>query len=300
MLTGFSCSAREDVRFDDKSDAAAEYIPQYGTNSTEDIEEVIDGLNYESVINNYKSKIENPLIIRYRYFVIFSNLEPELTYKLIQNDIKNTVTTMQNFYTQKSPDSVTAVFLFNDFNSYKDFSVKTIDLNADDLSLYGFYKISMNTIAVRYLSWKGSLSHEVTHAMIQPDFPEVPSWFNEGMAALHEYGKFINGKLITSFSWRIISLRQAFKENSYIPLRTLMETNDEEFYSERPSYHYAQSCYLLMYLQDKGLLVEYYKLFRGSYEDDRTGITQLESVLNMPLEKFEPQYIEYVKNFSQY
>jgi hypothetical protein len=294
-----SCSAREDVKFDDKSDAAVIYNPQTDITSLGDIEELIDGLNYELVINNYKSKIEKPLIVRFRYFVIFSNLEPELTYMLIENDIRNTVTTMQKHYIMKNPDSVTAVFLFNDFDSYKDFSIKTFDLNAEDFSPYGFYKISRNAIAVRYVSWKGTLPHEITHSMIQPDFSESPSWFNEGMAALHEYAKFNNDRLVTSFSWRILSLRKSFRENSYTPLRSLMETNDDEFYSERSSYYYAQSCYLLMYLQDKGLLTDYYKLFRSNYEDDETGISQLETILNISLEKFEPEFITYVQSFRQ-
>jgi hypothetical protein len=78
-----------------------------------------------------------------------------------------------------------------------------------------------------------------------------------------------------------------------------METNDDEFYSGRSSYYYAQSCYLLMYLQDKGLLTDYYKLFRRSFEDDETGISQLETVLNIPLEQFEPEFVTYVQSFAQ-
>ncbi len=299
ILFGFSCSSREDIKYDDKSDIAVFHNPQSDKTSLEDIEEIIDGLNYEAVINKYKSKIEKPIIIRFQYFVIFSSLEPALTYKLVDNDLRNTITTMQKHYTEKYPDSLTALFLFEDYNSYKEFSINTFDMDPEDLSPYGFYKISRNAITIRYVSWKGSIAHEVTHAMIQADFPQVPSWFNEGMAALHENAKFNNDKLETSFSWRILSLRRSFRENTYTPLKFLMVTNDEELYSGRASFYYAQSCYLLMYLMDKGLITDYYKLFRKSYEEDPTGISQLETVLNMPLEKFEPEYTAYVQSFQQ-
>jgi hypothetical protein len=299
VLSGFSCSAREDIKFDDSSEVAMKINPNSGLTTLDNIEELIDGLNYDAVISKYKSRFTKPIIVRFKYFVIFSNLEPSLTYKLIDNDVRNIVSAMQKHYIIKNPDSVTAVFLFEDYDTYKEFSLNTFNLKQEDLSPYGFFKISKNIIAVRYVSWKGSLPHEVTHAMIQPDFPEIPSWFNEGMAALNENAKYMDGNLHTSFSWRILSLRRAFRENTYTPLRTLMETNDDEFYSGRSSYYYAQSCYLLMYLQDKGLLTDYYKLFRRSFEDDETGISQLETVLNIPLEQFEPEFVTYVQSFAQ-
>lgn len=299
ILSGFSCSSREDIKYDDKSEIAVTRNPQADKTSLEDIEEIIDGFNYEAVIKKYKSKLDKPLIIRFQYFVIFSVLEPELTYKLIDNNIRNTLTTMQKHYIKKNPDSLTALFMFEDYDSYKEFSLNTFDINPEDLSPYGFYKISRNAITIRYVSWKGSIAHEVTHAMIQADFPQVPSWFNEGLAALHENAKFNNDKLISSFSWRILSLRRSFRENTYTPLKTLMETNDDELYSARSSFYYAQSCYLLMYLQDKGKLTDYYNLFRNSYEEDQTGISQLETVLNIPLDKFEPEYTSYVQSFRQ-
>ena len=32
----------------------------------------------------------------------------------------------------------------------------------------------------------GTLSHELVHPYMETNFPNVPSWFNEGLASLYE------------------------------------------------------------------------------------------------------------------
>jgi hypothetical protein len=142
------------------------------------------------------------------------------------------------------------------------------------------------------------VSHEITHSLIQHDFPDIPSWFNEGLAALHEKYIYKDGSMIGDFSWRIIALRRAFKENTYTGLKTLMETNDDELYGKRTSFYYAQSRYLLMFLQQKGLLRKYYKTFRETYSKDKTGISQLENISGESLAKINKEFVDYIKSFE--
>lgn len=264
------------------------------------VEEIYDGLDYESVIERYAHTLnEGFSITKFQYFVVFSNLDNELTYNLIDNDIRNAVATMEDNYVEIRPDRVTGVFLFEDSDSYTDFALSNFDIRRDDLSPYGFYKISKNVIVVRYVSWKGSLPHEVTHAMIQKDFPGVPSWFNEGMGALHERATYKDGELVADFNWRITALRRAFNEGTYTGLETLMSTNDDDIYGRRSSFYYAQARYLLGFLQEKGILKRYYKHFNNSFESDNTGITQLETIYGKSINEIEDEYLAYVKSFKQ-
>ncbi|RPI15777.1 MAG: hypothetical protein EHM58_13250 [Ignavibacteriae bacterium] len=299
LFTLLSCNLKSDLRYDENDNASILDKNETKTETLDNIEEILDGFNYQSVINRYKGNLDSDTkIIKFKYFVIFSNLENTLTLKLIDNDIRNTVKAMSNYYLSRFPDSVIAVFLFEDLDSYSNFSLKTFNLMKDDLSPYGFYKISKNVICIRYVSWKGSLPHEVTHSLIQADFPNIPSWFNEGLASMHENAKYNNGSLDAIFSWRILALRRAFQNNSYTGLRKLMETNDEELYSDRSSFYYAQARYLFMYFQQKGLLVDYYKSFRDTYDDDETGIIQIERLTGKSLEDIEPEFVKFVKNFD--
>ncbi|CAN5454284.1 hypothetical protein BH10BAC5_BH10BAC5_09820 [soil metagenome] len=264
-----------------------------------DIEEVYTNYDYESVVKLYKPRLDDTFTItRFKYFVIFSHMSDSKTYELIDNDIRHTVEAMENNYIAVKPQAVTAVFLFNDDEVYKTFALKNFDIEEEDLSPFGFYKVSKRVILVKYISWKGSLSHEVTHSMLQDDFPDIPGWFNEGFASLHEKASYKDGKLIGDFSWRINAIRTAFKNNTYTDLNYLMNITDNELYSSNASFYYGQSRMLLSYLQDKVLLERFYKLFRDTFDADNTGISQLEKLLKLKVYDLEPLFINYVKNFD--
>jgi len=257
-------------------------------------------MNYEQVINRYAKNLNAGFsITKFRYFVIFSDLGEDLTYRLIDNDVRHVSLAVTNHFVKNLPDSVTPIFLFNDFDTYKNFSITNFKIDEDDLSPYGFYKISKNVIVIRYVSWKGSIVHEITHAFLHHDFPEIPSWFNEGIAALHEKSTHKNGELVGDFSWRILSLRRAFRENSYTGLKTLMKTNDEALYGKRSPFYYAQARFLFMYLQEKGLLYEYYSNFRDDFEKDENGITQLENVSGKKISDLNDELKSYIQSFKQ-
>lgn len=291
------CSFKRDI----KPDAADTVVVRNEAESDlSQLEIVLDGYNYNEIVDKYSHLInEGFSVTKYKYFVIFSELDNNTTRSLIVNDIRNTINAMMNYYVDKIPKNVTPIIFFEDFQRYKEYVLSHYDISEHDLSPYGFYKISKNVIIIKYVSWKGSTSHEITHRFLRSDFPDIPSWFDEGFASLHERASYKNGILKGEFSWRIIPLRRAIENNTYTGLRKLMESNDEEFYGGRTSYYYAQSRYLLMYLQEKDLLREYYDLFRDTYSKDETGITQLEKVLNKSLSEIDVDYLEYLKGIEQ-
>ncbi len=263
------------------------------------IEEELKGYNYNAVIDKFLPILPDGFsVIKFKYFVIFSDLGENLTYSLVDNDIRNTIECMKNNYSETLPGELTPIIIFKDFDRYKQFVLSNYDIPENDVSPYGFYKISKNVIVIRYVSWKGSLMHEITHRFLRSDFPDIPSWFDEGFAAFHEKSSFKNGVLQGEFSWRIISIRRAFDENKYTGLKTLMGTNDEELYGKRSTFYYAQARYLLMYLQERGLLDDYYTLFKSTYHKDETGITQLEKTLKKPLDEIDEDLEAYLKSFN--
>lgn len=302
MLFLVGCSPKDNVKFDKEviGDGVGVTTVEFDNYNFQELEEVYENLDYDEALSEFSAKLGNEFrAIRFRYFVVFSNLEDKVTYQLIDSDIRNTVDAMLNHYIDKRPDEVTPIFIFKDMQSYKDFSVDEFGVDESDLSPYGFYKISKNVILIRYVNWKGSTSHETTHAMLQNDFPDIPSWFNEGFAAMHEKAIFNNGKFIGNFNWRILALRRAFNEDTYTSLRHLMSTNDDEFYGKRTSFYYAQACYMFMLLQERGLFEQYYKTFRDNYSRDHTGIKQFEKLTGTSIEKFDAELIDYIQSFKQ-
>jgi hypothetical protein len=118
-------------------------------------------------------------------------------------------------------------------------------------------------------------------------------------ASLHENTIYSNGELIGDFSWRILSLRKAQRENTYKSIYQLMHTNAEQMYSSKNSFYYAPSRYLLMYLQQKGLLKKYYTAFRDNADDDPTGISQLEKVAGKKIDRIDKELLEFVNSFDK-
>jgi hypothetical protein len=289
------CSGKKDIKPDN---SLIDSVKQDTKSILENISVEYNGFDYEKIKEEQFSKLPNGFsVINYKYFVIFSDLDEELTYQIISNDVNNTIEAMKKNYVHTLPDNITPIILFKDYERYKEYVIANYDIPEQDISPYGFYKISKNVIVIRYINWKGSIMHEVTHRFLRSDFPDVPSWFDEGFASLHEKSTYKEGQLSGDFSWRIISIRRYLDEDKYTGLKTLMETNDDELYGPKSSFYYAQARYLLMYLQSKGRLKDYYKTFKDTYEKDKTGISQLEKILKKPLDEIDDDYLDYVKSF---
>jgi hypothetical protein len=289
---------REDVKPDMQDSVVS--LKQDVKSSLSDIEEIFANFNYEKIIDRHSPILpKNMSITKFKYFVVFSDLDEKTTYSVIDNDIRQTIDGMVNSYSVRTPDSATAVFLFTDFEDYKNFTLENTDIEEKDLSPYGYYKISQNIIVIRYVEWKGSTKHEISHRFTKADFPDAPSWFDEGLSSLNEKSVYRDGKLYGEFSWRIVALRRAIKEDRYTPLEQMMKTDDTGLYGKRVSYYYAQSRYLLGYLQERDLLEKYYKLFRDTFREDKTGISQLEEILGKPIDDIEKDYYAYITSFTQ-
>lgn len=295
ILVG-GCYDSEALSVKKQADSLNASDTKYDLNSAE---ETFAGFDYETVISDYSPNLPSGFkAIRYRYFVIFSELDEKLTADLIVSDIRNAIDAMTGNYVNKTPTSVTPLIIFKEIGPYKNFVLKNFDIPEDDISPYGFFKISKNVIIIRYVNWKGSIPHEVTHKFTNTDFPDMPSWFDEGLSSLHEKSTFKNGDLEGDFSLRIIPLRRAIDEDTYTGLEHLMKTNDDEFYGKRSPYYYAQSRYLLMYLQQNGLLKDYYRTFRDTYNKDKTGISQLEKITGNSIETLNDEVLAFIRSFD--
>jgi hypothetical protein len=171
----------------------------------------------------------------------------------------------------------------------------------------------------------GTLVHEIVHPFIAANFPECPSWFNEGLASLYEQSGESRGRIRGRTNWRLAGLQEVIQpkpkpkpdeqakakpdtkseaklaakpgnvperedavppaepeEQKPLPtFKMLCGTSTYEFYSEDPGSNYAQARYLCYYLQQQGLLREYYRQFRRNVRNDPTGYETLKTILEI-------------------
>ena len=178
-------------------------------------------------------------------------------------------------YFDRQPKEPVLILLFESRPPYERLAKQWFGDN--DVPHYGFFRRRENVMLMNVSTGTGTLVHELVHALIAPDFPDVPDWFNEGLASLYEQCS-LGGDAITGHeNWRLPGLQRAIRAGTLRPLRELIE--DADFYDEgRVGINYAQARYVLMYLQEKGLLAEYYRRFRDGAKGDPRGLKTLEAV----------------------
>ena len=110
--------------------------------------------------------------------------------------------------------------------------------------------------------------------------------------------RFQIGKLVGLTNWRLAGLQKAIADDKCPTLRKVMSLSEAGFRNRDSGIHYAVARYFMLYLQEKGLLEEFYRTFRDSFDKDKTGITVAEKLLGEKLEDFEPKWREWVKGLS--
>jgi hypothetical protein len=205
------------------------------------------GLDFESVRKELEPKLNSEFTFYEKsYFLIVSNLSSAETDNIISNTINRAVGCFYNNYFEKKPDEVTTIFLFKDDKSYRLWAKKLFD--DEDLSRFG-YKPFDKVMLMNISTGTGTLVHEMTHALVRYDFPNIPSWFNEGLGSLYERCSLNNNEILGYVNWRLPDLQDAVKHGSYSSLDKLMKTNYDEFYGSNSSFNYAQSRYLCQFLR---------------------------------------------------
>lgn len=188
-------------------------------------------------------------------------------------------------YFDKQPDKVIVIWLFRNINTYKAGAKKFLD--DEPTTPYGYYSSSANALVMNIGPGAGTLSHELVHPYIEANFPDAPSWFNEGLASLYEQPREREGHMWGTTNWRLPGLTSMIRKKELPSLRTLLTTSSDSFYgADYDSYAYAR--FLCQYLQDHGKLRDFYRDFVAS--KDTTGVTSLEKAVGKTLEEFQPEF----------
>ncbi len=193
-------------------------------------------------------------------------------------------------YFKQRPDKLIEIWLFKNEKTYRKGAKQFFGDDPD--TPYGYYSSEHDAMVMNIGPGAGTLTHEVVHPYMEANFPNVPSWFNEGLASLYERPSERKGHIIGLPNWRLPNLKKEIRDKTLPELTKLLSTTSDEFYNaEYDAYAYAR--YLLYYLQEQGKLTEFYGKFLAD-KKDLTGKTALEAVLGEKLETFEPKWRKWV------
>lgn len=159
-----------------------------------------------------------------------------------------------------------SILLFADEDTYRQFA--SIHSGRSPASVYGYYKPATRTVVINLSAGGGTLVHELTHSLIDFDFPEAPIWLNEGIASMHEECRIEQTdhefSLVPLDNWRLPILQDAIRSGN---LRSTGDLMDSSFKGVDEATCYAQARYVCLYLREIGLLDDVYRSLR----DDQPG-----------------------------
>ncbi|MEW6732012.1 MAG: hypothetical protein AB1489_11860 [Acidobacteriota bacterium] len=227
----------------------------------------------------------------YGPFIIASNLGRTRLDEIKEQTIRTSYNAFYKDFFHERPRRVIKIYLFKDRINYQRYSKKLF--NELPNTPYGYYRSAERVMLMNIATGTGTLVHELVHALIDTDFPTVPTWFNEGFASLFEYSRIEAGSISGMSNWRYPIFKRAIDTNSVVKLRQLVETTNDEFYNDRDGYNYAEARYLCFYLQDKGLLKAFYQRFKQTHRDDPSGRRTLEEILKKDIDEIEREWLQW-------
>jgi hypothetical protein len=126
--------------------------------------------------------------------------------------------------------------------------------------------------------------------------PNAPPWFNEGLGSLYEQSSERDGHIVGLTNWRLTGLQKALKQGLVPSIQVLTAQDSDAFYSgEHDATNYGQARYLLYYLQEHGLLADFYKRFMANRGTDPTGYRSLVQTLGeRDMAVFEKKWARWV------
>ena len=222
-------------------------------------------------------------------FVVIGDSPAAEVKRVTTGFLRTKVALLEKEFFAKRPDKLLEVWLFRDQKSFRKGAKKFFGDNPG--TPYGYYSPDANALIMN-ASGLGTLSHELVHPYMEANFPDVPSWFNEGLASLYEQPSERKGRIVGLPNWRLPNLKREIRAKKIPALATLLSTTRDGFYeASYDSYAYAR--YLVYYLQEQGKLQEFYKTFLEDKKDP-TGATALQAVLGEDLQTFEPKWRKWV------
>jgi hypothetical protein len=191
------------------------------------------------------------------------------------------------------PNKIIDIYLFHDADSYES-GVKALT-GETPTTPYGFYSKQHEAMFMNIATGGGTLVHEIVHPFVEADLPNAPAWLNEGLGSLFEQSAERRGHIIGLTNWRLAGLQHALARGHVPSFKTLSHYGDNEFYGDDTGVNYAASRYLLYYMQERGILLDFYRAVRASRANDPSGYATLVDVLGVDdMAAFEKRWADYV------
>jgi hypothetical protein len=226
-------------------------------------------------------------------FVVIGDEPAAIVAVRAEQTVKWATARLKKMYFKKDPEDIIDIWLFKDKDSYGKYTWEIFSDKPD--TPYGYSSSEHKALIMNIGTGGGTLVHEIVHPFIAANFPDCPSWLNEGLGSLYEQSQAKGDEVIGLTNWRLAGLQEAIQKDKVPSFQALTSTTTTEFYNQDRGTNYAQARYLCYYLQEKGLLTKFYHAFYAARAEDPTGYKTLQSVLGKKdMNAFKKEWEAYV------
>ena len=216
-------------------------------------------------------------IVLQRPFVVIGDERPGIVRYRAERTVKWFADRICRLYFKKDPPKIYDIWLFKDNKSYRKNALELFGDKPD--TPFGYCSDENGALVMNIATGGGTLCHEMVHAYISSNFPDCPSWFNEGLASLYEQSGSRGDRVVGLTNWRLKGLKDEIRAGTLPSFKTLASTTSYQFYNMAKGNNYAQARYLCYYLQENGLLVNFYNTFTKDAQKDPSGYETLKKML---------------------
>jgi hypothetical protein len=231
-------------------------------------------------------------------FVVVGDERADMLKEHSERTVKWAVDKLKQDYFTKDPKEILDIWLFKDSASYERNAVTLF--GSKPTTPYGYYSSAHKALVMNISTGGGTLVHEIVHPFIEANFPNCPPWLNEGLGSLYEQCGEVDGHIHGYTNWRLPGLQSAINAGTVPTFKMLMSMNTSDFYNDSRGTHYAQARYLCYYLQQRGLLVKFYREFHEHQQSDPSGFRTLQRILRTrDMKAFKQKWEKYVLGLKQ-
>lgn len=240
-----------------------------------------------------KHLAENDSLIVRAPFILAGDLSEAELDRVWRDIIVPTRRALSLAYFDAEPTQPITLLLYSNETAYRD-AAQRLD-GRESANYYGYYIRTDRRIVANIGTGEGTLAHELVHALTHFDYPDMPEWFDEGLASIFEEADFSDDGLhLTGLSnWRLNHLLHALQNRRLQSLESLITARDIR--PDRQSVDYAHSRYFCLYLQEHGLLQGVYRKLRANAATDASGLRTLCEIFDTPtLDTVDRDFREWV------
>ncbi len=233
-----------------------------------------------------------------RPFVVIGDEPKAEVQQHAKGTVKWAVDRLKQDFFDNDPNEILDIWLFKDAASYEKHA--RLLFGETPSTPYGYYSSSQKALIMNIDTGGGTLVHEIVHPFMEANFPACPPWLNEGLGSLFEQCGDADGHIHGFTNWRLPGLQQAIRARKVPSFKDLTAMDANAFYNEDRGVNYAQARYLCYYLQQKGVLANFYREFLDQQKEDPSGYQTLQKILaETDMDVFKTKWEKYVLTLRQ-